>query len=51
MNKETKKKESILRNNAVQTILASLLCIIVGLLIGYVVLLIIIGNCETSSQF
>ena len=41
MNKETKKKESILRNNAVQTILASLLCIIVGLLIGYVVLLII----------
>ena len=41
MNKETKKKESILRNNAVQTILASLLCIVVGLLIGYVVLLII----------
>ena len=41
MNKETKKKESILRNNAVQTILASLLCIVVGLLIGYAVLLII----------
>lgn len=41
MNKETKKKESIIRNNAVQTILASLLCIVVGLLIGYVVLLII----------
>ena len=41
MNKETKKKESIIRNNAVQTILASLLCIVVRLLIGYVVLLII----------
>ena len=36
-----KKKESILRNNAFQTIIASLLCIVIGLLIGYIVLLII----------
>ncbi len=35
------KKESILRNNAVQTIIASLLCIVIGLFIGYMVLLII----------
>ncbi|MGN0405692.1 MAG: ABC transporter permease [Bariatricus sp.] len=41
MNKKPKKKESILRNNGFQTILASLLCIIIGLLIGYIVLLII----------
>ena len=41
MNNESKKKASILRNNAVQTIIASLLCIVIGLLIGYVVLLII----------
>lgn len=34
-------KESILRNNGFQTIMASLLCIIIGLLIGYIVLLII----------
>ena len=40
MNKD-QKKESILRNTAVQTIIASLLCIVLGLLIGYVVLLII----------
>ena len=40
MNNESKKKESILRNNAVQTIIASLLCIVIGLLIGYLVLLI-----------
>ena len=37
MNNESKKKESILRNNAVQTIIASLLCIVIGLLIGYLV--------------
>lgn len=36
-----KKKESILRNNAFQTVIASLLCIVIGLLIGYIVLLII----------
>ena len=41
MNKESSKKTSILRNNAVQTIIASLLCIVIGLFIGYVVLLII----------
>lgn len=41
MNNESKKKESVLRNNAVQTIIASLLCIVIGLLIGYLVLLII----------
>ena len=41
MDKKPKKKHSILRNNGFQTILASLLCIIIGLLIGYIVLLII----------
>lgn len=41
MHKDGQKKESILRNNGFQTILASLLCIIIGLLIGYIVLLII----------
>ena len=39
MNNE--KKRSLLRNGAVQTLLASLVCIVLGLLIGYVVLLII----------
>ena len=34
-------KRSLLRNNAVQSLLASLLCILIGLLVGYVVLLII----------
>lgn len=38
MNKE---KKSLLRNSSVQTILASLLCIIVGLLVGFIVLLVI----------
>ena len=41
VNNQMKKKESILRNNAFQTIIASLLCIVIGLLIGYIVLLII----------
>ncbi|MDE7251061.1 MAG: ABC transporter permease, partial [Lachnospiraceae bacterium] len=41
MHKKEQKKESILRNNGFQTIIASLLCIIIGLLIGYIVLLII----------
>ena len=36
-----KKKESILRNAGFQTILASLLCIVLGLLIGFIVLLCI----------
>lgn len=41
MSNPAKKKESIWRNNAFQTIIASLLCIIIGLLVGYIVLLII----------
>lgn len=41
MHKKEQKKENILRNNGFQTIIASLLCIIIGLLIGYIVLLII----------
>ena len=41
MSNENKKKESLLRNNGFQTILGSLLCILTGLLIGYIVLLII----------
>ncbi|MBQ7677678.1 MAG: ABC transporter permease [Lachnospiraceae bacterium] len=35
------KKEGILRNSGFQTILGSLLCILLGLIIGYIVLLII----------
>ena len=34
-------KRNLLRNSAVQTLLASLLCIIAGLLIGFIVLLFI----------
>ncbi|MDY3985444.1 ABC transporter permease [Dysosmobacter sp.] len=34
-------KRSLLRNNAVQSLLASLLCILIGLLVGYIVLLLI----------
>ncbi len=41
MSNQQKKKESLLRNSAFQTIIASFLCIIIGILIGYVVLLII----------
>lgn len=41
MSKDGKKKENILRNSGVQTILGSLICIIIGLLVGYIVLLII----------
>ena len=36
-----KKKQSFLRSSAVQTLLSSLLCIILGILIGYVVFLFI----------
>jgi simple sugar transport system permease protein len=36
-----KEKKSLLANDGVQTLLASLLCIVVGLIIGYIVLLII----------
>ena len=35
------KKKNILRNSAVQSLIASLLCIFVGLLVGYIVLLFI----------
>lgn len=41
MSNGTKKQESLLRNNGFQTILGSLLCIVMGLLVGYVVLLFI----------
>ncbi len=41
MNKNQGKKESLLRNSGFQTVIASLLCIIIGLVIGYIVLLII----------
>mgnify|MGYP000314601329 CR=1 FL=1 len=34
-------KSSLLRNKGFQSLLASLLCIVLGLLIGYIVLLII----------
>ena len=36
-----KEKTSLLRSNAVQSLITSLLCILLGLLIGYIVLLII----------
>ena len=36
-----KKNASLLKNNAVQSLLVSLLCILLGLLVGYVALLII----------
>ena len=41
MSNSQKKKESLLRNSGFQTILGSLLCIIIGLLVVYIVLLII----------
>lgn len=41
MHKKEQKKESFLRNDGFQTITASLLCIFIGLLIGYIVLLVI----------
>ena len=41
MRKDSGKKESIWRNDGFQTIVASLLCIVIGLLVGYIVLLII----------
>ena len=37
----SKQRESLLRNPGVQTLLASLVCILLGLLVGYVALLII----------
>ena len=41
MSQDLRKKESILRNSGFQTILASLLCIVLGLLVGFIVLLVI----------
>ena len=38
---EKQRKSSLLENNAVQTLIASVLCIIAGLIIGYIALLII----------
>ena len=35
------KKQKLLRNNAFQTVLASLICIVIGLIVGFVVFLII----------
>ena len=35
------KKESLLKKPAVQTLIASLICILLGLLVGFIVLLII----------
>ena len=35
------KKKNLLKNNAVQSLIASLLCIVLGLLLGYIVLLFI----------
>lgn len=36
-----KKKHSLIRNDGFQTVIASLLCILIGIVVGYVVLLII----------
>lgn len=41
MSNTTNKKAGILRNSGFQTIIASLLCIVLGLFVGYIVLLII----------
>ena len=36
-----KKKNSLIRNDGFQTVIASLLCILIGIVVGYLVLLII----------
>ena len=41
MSQDLRNKESILCNSGFQTILASLLCIVLGLLVGFIVLLVI----------
>ena len=41
MSGNTRKKTGLLRNSAIQTVIGSLLCILIGVLIGYIVLLII----------
>ena len=38
MSQDLRNKESILRNSGFQTILASLLCIVLGLLVGFIIL-------------
>ncbi|MEE3494050.1 MAG: ABC transporter permease [Butyrivibrio sp.] len=48
VNKTTAEKESILAKPAVQSIIASLLCIVVGLFIGYIALLLI--NAEGATE-
>lgn len=52
MEKKNNKLENLLRNDGFQTIIASLLCILIGILVGYVVLLIInpagAGNAITA---
>ena len=48
LNKTTAEKESILAKPAVQSIIASLLCIVVGLFIGYIALLMI--NAEGATE-
>lgn len=46
-----KEKKNILSNGAVQTLLASLFCIILGLVVGYVVLLVIQSTgCRQSNH-
>ena len=42
------KKNNLLRNSGVQSLLASLMCIVVGLLVGYIALLII--NAEGAGE-
>ena len=43
------KNKNILKNNGVQTLIASLMCIIVGLLVGYIALLIINPSGATQA--
>ena len=42
------KKNNLLRNSGVQSLLASLMCIVLGLLVGYIALLII--NAEGAGE-
>ncbi|MCC8067787.1 MAG: ABC transporter permease [Clostridiales bacterium] len=44
MEEKNKKGGGLLRNNVVQSLLASILCILLGLLVGYIALLIINAN-------
>ena len=49
MEKQKSKRTSLLRIPAIQTIAASLLCVLAGLLIGYIVLLLINPNGATEA--